>query len=151
MFKKIILALAATGCCLAGHCKQADQTADRYFYLPELSNDEIEQLLKEPGVHDVLVCPAGTRLPMNFLFKGDLAELESSKEGTHHLVLKHTFYLRLENEQILISLDGNVWKQWDELLTGMISVALTHSEGSPQLHLSGEARIREPSQNPLDK
>lgn len=145
MFDRLILAtclsLAAAGS-IASQGMPFDAANYRYFYLSDMAQEEVLQRLQNPEATDVLVCPEGTRLPVSFAFKGDLIELDSSKEGAYSIVMKQTFYLRLAEEQVLISLDGHNWKQWDELLTGMISVTLSHGQDSPRLQLGGEAHFR---------
>lgn len=146
MFKRLMLAycvsVAAAGWSFANLSFSSDQIPYRYIYLSDISKDEVQQLLNEPHAHDVLVCPEGTRLPVRFSLKGDLIELDASNEGAYHLIVKQTFYLRIANEQVLISLDGTQWKAWDALLTGMVSATLTHAQNSPLLELSGEAHFR---------
>ena len=146
MFKRLMLAycvcVAAAGWSFANLNSSSDQMPYRYIYLSDISKDEVQQLLRDPQAHDVLVCPEGTRLPVHFSLKGDLIELHEATEGAYNLIVKQTFYLRLANEQVLISLDGTQWKAWDALLTGMVSATLTHAHNSPLLELGGEGYFR---------
>lgn len=114
-------------------------TSDECFYLPQLSQEEIQRCLAQPSA--ILVCPEGTHLPVGFFLKGDILEL-CPAEASATLVIRRSFYLRLQEEQLFISLNGTDWKSWTELLTGKLALSLDASSGTPQLQVGAELYLR---------
>jgi hypothetical protein len=135
------LSMGLAGLGLAQH--QPAINADRLYDLTQISQEEVQQFLEHPSPSSILRCPEGSSLPLTFFLKGDLLELTSSGSVMYRLTIKQTFYLRLQEEQVFISMDGLNWKSWEEQLTGMIGVSLTHvQKEEPQLQLGAEVYLR---------
>jgi hypothetical protein len=120
---------------LSTHHNEAQQ-----IYLAEISQEEIQHCMENPS-SCVLVCQEGTRLPINFFLKGELMELIPSVDFPT-IVIKRSFYMRIQNEQLLMSLDGKDWKNWQELVKGNLSIGLDASEGIPKVSLGAECLFR---------
>lgn len=134
------LVITAASWCLASNYPSGPQY--HLIYLSDLTEKAAEELLLNPQETDILVCTEGTRLPIRFALQGDLIELVTPGESSYQLVIKRPFYLRLANDELLISLDGTQWKKWNELLTGMLNVTVSSPDNAPQIQLCAEAHIR---------
>ncbi len=109
----------------------------KFFYLPHITEQDIGQCFSSDSV---LVCPEGTLLPLTFLLKGDVLEL-FPVESPLQLMIKCTLYLRFHDQQLLMSLDGENWKTWEELFTGMLTASLGIPTENLQLQLQLGAEI----------
>lgn len=136
-----VLSLSFASFCIAQ--KQSDEQKpieDRCYDLSHLSEEGIQQFFENPD-SSVLFCVQGTSLPLHFILKGDLVELESS-DYPFLLKIKQSFYLRFQEDQVVLSLDKVIWKPVQEMLTGMISIGLNLQEEIPHLQVELEANIR---------
>lgn len=130
------LSMALTAWGLAAHHQE-----ERYYYLPEISEETLlEYFTNSPS--SILVCPAGSTLPVSVMLNGDILSLELSEVSSITLKIKETLYLRLQNEQMIFSLDGTTWKDWLEMFVGEISIQLSVENAIPQLKLGAELNQR---------
>jgi len=58
----------------------------------------------------------GDELPVSFSAEGDL--LETSRVGVSYVLVKRNFWLKLENGEVQMSLDGTAFKPVEHMLTG---------------------------------
>lgn len=68
----------------------------------------------------------GDRLPVNLQAEGDL--FETSEVNASYLVVKRSFWLRVEQNDMLMSLDGTTYKQVKDLVTGSITAGAGSDE-----------------------
>lgn len=125
--------------CIANSLVLAD---DHFVNLTQISSEQIQEFFEKDSTSSILVCPEGMQLPLSFFLSGDLLELDSNDKHCHTLCVKRTFYLKLQGDQIFLSLDGTAWKIWDELLTGRISVFLDRHEDILHMQLGSEMNLR---------
>ena len=70
----------------------------------------------------------GDQIPVSFLAEGDL--IETSQSAVNYVVVKRTFWLKKENDEIMISLDGTNFKPFKELSTLQLSASAESSDKS---------------------
>lgn len=58
----------------------------------------------------------GDELPVSFSAQGDL--IETSRTGVSYVSVKKNFWLKLESNNVQMSLDGTVFKPIEETITG---------------------------------
>ena len=68
----------------------------------------------------------GDELPVSFTAEGDL--LETTRTGTSYVSVKRNFWLKLQNDNIQMSLDGAAYKSIKDVISG----SLTAGAGSEQ-------------------
>ncbi len=61
----------------------------------------------------------GDELPVSFSAEGDL--LETSRVGTSYVSVKRNFWLKLENNDVQMSLDGTAFKPIKDMVTGSLT------------------------------
>lgn len=124
---------------LASHLQEREEK--QFVDLSQISLEETHQFFEQQNASTVLVCSEGLSLPISFFLRGDLIELDRDSELTHTLLIKRTFYLCWQEEQMWISLDGQTWQDWQKLLTGSLSVLL-HPAPDVVLSLGATAYVR---------
>jgi hypothetical protein len=72
----------------------------------------------------------GDQLPVNIAAKGDL--IETAQSGSTTVQIKRNFWLRLQNNDVDMSLDGVTYKPFKEVVGGSISAdADANQSGGP--------------------
>ena len=72
----------------------------------------------------------GDEVPLNFQAEGDL--LETKVSNPSYLGVKRTFWVRMEQKQILMSLDGVNFKPFNQIIGGSFTVgASSEPNGGP--------------------
>ncbi len=61
----------------------------------------------------------GDELPVSFSAEGDL--LETSRVGVSYVQVKRSFWLKLENNDVQMSLDGTAFKPIKDMVTGSLT------------------------------
>lgn len=84
----------------------------------ELNNISMAQLL-HPNDAVVVEFRQGDQIPITIAAKGDL--METSQAGVTNITIKRNFWLLVEGENVQISLDGSVFKQFNQVLMGSLS------------------------------
>lgn len=83
----------------------------------------------------------GDELPVSFSAEGDL--LETSRVGVSYVRVKRNFWLRLENNNVRMSLDGTSFKPIPELLTGSFHAGAGDHDGiANAVNLTLKAMLR---------
>lgn len=68
----------------------------------------------------------GDELPVSFTAEGDL--IETSRAGVSYVSVKRNFWLKLQNNDVQMSLDGSAYRPVKDMLTG----SLTAGAGSEE-------------------
>lgn len=108
-----------------------------------------EQVLSEIslGEHPDLAVQfsKGIQLPIHFFLKGDLVNLTEDPVASMNLgrlEIQQTFYARLVEGELILSIDLNEWKPFFEFITGNASAALSIQNQEPSISLGAEANRR---------
>jgi hypothetical protein len=85
----------------------------------------------------------GDELPVSFSAKGDL--LETSRTGVSYVSVKRNFWLKVQGNNVQLSLDGNTYKAITEMLTGSFMAGADSEENggvANSIHLVLKAALR---------
>lgn len=94
------------------------------------------------GDHDdVLEFQSGDKIKVTFKADGDL--LESTSNGFTKLKVKTTFYIRKDNDQLLMSFDGQDFKPLKEVITGRLSANASRDSAATDINIVLFANIKQ--------
>lgn len=143
---RTLFTLITLGCATLGFAEEQERSIptsdDRVYCLSEMTAEGLLDL-QENLSSSILVCPAGTFLPISLFLTGDFLEMSSECTSNHPLKIKKTFYLRIRNGDLEISFDGVEWGSWERKLTGALSVQIEMQGETPHLRVGGEFFERE--------
>ena len=123
--KQTINTIILVGLIAVGHVATA-QT--RLLRASEMNSDQWSEILKK-GSEDVTVeFRQGDEIPVSFSAQGDL--LETKKPGISYVQVKQTFWLKLQNNDVVISLDGSNFKPLNQVISGSISASAGSAQSS---------------------
>jgi len=114
----------------------------RVIGICSLSDQELNEIML--GYHPELAVEfsVGTKLPINFFFKGDLLDLVENKESSGSIEVKQSFYVRCVGKELIVSSDLTQWKPFLEYITGNFSITLNIQDGQPSIVIGVEANKR---------
>ena len=116
--KQTINTIILVGLIAVGHLATA-QT--RLLRASEMNSDQWSEILTK-GSEDVTVeFRQGDEIPVSFSAQGDL--LETKKPGISYVQVKQTFWFKLQNNDVVISLDGSNFKPLNQIVSGSFSAS----------------------------
>jgi hypothetical protein len=92
----------------------------------EMSSTLWAELMAGEGEGLVVEFRQGDQLPVNFSAKGDL--LETVQPGLAYVNVKRGFWLKLERDELLMSLDGQAFRPLKESVAGGLSAGAGSEE-----------------------
>lgn len=120
MRRKMKLMIVALGLCIAGisearTVRATEMTSSLWSRLTAGTADEL-----------IVEFRQGDQLPVNISAKGDL--LETVQAGTAYVTVKRNFWLKLQNDDIQMSLDGATFKPIKDAVDGTLSAGTSADE-----------------------
>lgn len=86
----------------------------------ELNNKVIASIFSGQNVEYVVEFREGDLVPLNFVAGGDLFE---SKDNTNNIfVIKKDFFIKVKNNSVMISMDGNSYMSLRDVISGKFSI-----------------------------
>jgi len=106
--------------------------------LSDLTEKTLESFTQGKLPNTVIVCPAGTVLPLTLSLEGEFLSLESSEEFPAQVKIVKTCLVKCQGETFFFSLDGKNWKEFSEFFTGKLGAAFHTSDQGPFVGLDCE-------------
>lgn len=107
-------------------------------------NSSLWQRLSAGSAEELVVeFHQGDELPVSFNAAGDL--LETSRAGVSYISVKRNFWIKLKNNDVQISFDGNTYKAIKESLTGSLSLGAGADENggiANTINVGFEAKVK---------
>ncbi len=85
----------------------------------EMSSDQLSEIFKKNSQGTTVEFRQGDEIPISFSAEGDL--LETSKPGVSYLRVKKNFWIKMFNNDVVLSLDGSNFKPLSQIVTGSFS------------------------------
>ena len=85
----------------------------------EMNSDQWSEIFKKGSEDFTVEFRQDDEIPVSFSAQGDL--LETSKAGISYVQVKRTFWLKLQNKDVVLSLDGNNFKPLNQVVSGSFS------------------------------
>lgn len=84
---------------------------------------------------------AGDNIPLSFQIEGDVFNMEPTMVSTLHVT--HDFFVRISEDNLLFSIDGEKWSDFTEAFTGNLGFWTNLEGGDPLVNGHLLANIRE--------
>ncbi len=120
MKKTVQIMIVALGLCVAGiseakTVRATDMTSSLWSRLMAGTADEL-----------IVEFRQGDQLPVNISAKGDF--LETAQAGTAYVNVKRNFWLKLQNNDVQMSIDGTTFKPIKDVVGGMLTAGTNADE-----------------------
>ena len=92
----------------------------------EMNSDQWSEIFKNGSAEVIVEFHQGDEIPVSFSAQGDL--LETTKPGLSYVQVKKNFWLKLLNNDVVLSLDGSNFKPLNQVISG----SFTADAGSGQ-------------------
>jgi hypothetical protein len=86
------------------------------FHAGDMTSNQWSQLMASGPQEVVVEFRQGDEIPISFASEGDL--LETSQTGISYVKVKRSFWVRIHQNDIEMSLDGSTFKPFKEVISG---------------------------------
>lgn len=139
IFCSCLLAMSAACASLSA----SDVTGSYIIRITDVTEDMIGAFLSG-AVHNVVVeFPENTFIPIKQILRGNLLQLVPEEREPVYLKVQRTFYLKVDDQDILLSTDLHTWKPLLDAIGGEISVSIESSHGHPAFCLEANLQVEE--------
>jgi hypothetical protein len=149
----IFLSLSLASICLSVFAASADFPINSKFCenscqelrvvnICSLSDQELNEIMEGHHPEIAVEFSPQTSLPISFFLKGDLVNLVETEGKFGTVEIKQSFYVRLVDQELILSTNLTEWKLFFEFLTGNTSVALSIHDGQPSIVVGAETNRR---------
>lgn len=121
--KQTINTIILAGLLTVGHLATA-QT--RVLRASEMNSEQWSEILKNGSEEVTVEFRQDDEIPVSFSAQGDL--LETSKSGISYVQVKKSFWLKLQNNDVVLSLDGTNFKPLNQVIGGSFSAGASSGQ-----------------------
>lgn len=127
----------------AGGFASERDTSCTVVNINDISETEMEAIMTGNAPDLAIEFTKNTVMHINNLYlNGDLVNLVGEKLNFGDLEVMQTIYVRLVDEDLLLSSDTKTWKPFMEFITGNVTVAVVKEDGKPAVVFGSEANRR---------
>jgi hypothetical protein len=129
--KKLVCALLLMASAATAGLHAGDVTGSYIIRITDVTEDMIGAFLSGEVHNAIVELPENTYIPFKYFLRGNLINLVPEERAPIYIKIMRTFYLKVDEQDFLLSTDLQNWKPLFEAISGDVSLSIETSNGHP--------------------